>query len=233
MKTIAFVYILTNLVASTLYAATSTYSYDSLNRLTNTVYSDGSRESYSYNNVGNRQQRTTLAATSQLDVTPPSAPTNLVFTAFIPSRLSIAWDRSSDTGGSGLAGYRIFVNDSLTATTTSTNFSFSGLSPNTQYCLTVAAFDHDGNISPQSLSLCTNTPVFQPATLSSIFANGQFQIGTTNGTSGPYDVFGSSNMFDWQWQTNIWLPLSDGLFVPPANNLVPYFYRFSWRTNTP
>jgi YD repeat-containing protein len=216
-------------------AATFTYSYDPLNRITNAAYSDGSRESYSYDPAGNRGSRVTLAATRQLDTIPPSIPTNLVSTAFIPSQLSIAWNRSFDTGGSGLAGYYIYVNGSWIATTTGTNFSLSGLSPSTQYCLTIAAFDHDGNISTQSMSLCFSTPLFQPPYLTSLgFSNGNFQIGVIGGTAGPYDVWGSSNLFSWQKETNVTLPLANGNFLPlNLRSNKQYFYRLGWRTNAP
>ncbi len=213
--------------------ANVTYAYDSLNRLTNAAYSDGSRESYSYDSAGNRHSRVTLAATNLVDVTSPTVPTNLIWTGFIPSQLGIAWNRAFDTGGSGLAGYKVFVNGLFLGTTTGTNFTLFGLFPNTQYCLTVAAFDHDNNVSAQSLSICTNTPVFQPPSLNSVFANSQFQIRASGGTAGPYAVFGSSNLFIWRWETNIWLPLSNGYFVPQANGLSPYFYYIGWRTNTP
>jgi YD repeat-containing protein len=145
------------LVATALHAATFIYSYDSLNRLTNAAYSDGSRESYSYDPAGNRLSRNTSTATVKLDVASPSVPANLTTNSFTPSQLSITWNRAFDTGGSGLAGYQIYVNGSLVATTTGTNISLSGLSPNSQYCLTVAAFDHDGNISAASLPLCITT----------------------------------------------------------------------------
>ena len=223
------------LLATSLSAATFTYSYDSLNRITNATYSDGSRESYSYDPSGNRRSRVTLAATSPLDVMPPSVPTNLFSTVFIPSQLSIAWNRAFDTGGSGMAGYYIYVNGPLVATTTGTNFSLSGLSPNSQYCLTVAAFDHDGNISPQSTPLCLTTPAFQaPDLIPFNFANGHLQIGVTGGTAGPYDVWGSSNLINWQQKTTVWLPLTNSYFTDPDSNaLNPYFYRLGWRTNTP
>jgi YD repeat-containing protein len=216
-------------------AASFTYSYDSLNRLTNTVYSDGSRESYSYNPAGNRLSQVTLAATNRLDITPPSVPSNLVSTAFSPSQWGVSWNRAFDTGGSGLAGYLIYVNGSLFATTTSTNYTLSGLMPGSSYCLAVAAFDHYNNVSFESLSFCTNTAAFQqPYLIPFSFTNGQFQIGVTGGTVGPYNVFGSSNLIDWQQIATLSLPLSNGYFTNPNSNVLgSYFYRISWSTNTP
>ena len=229
------IYIFAATIIAPLQAATFTYSYDSLNRTTNTACSDGSIENYSYDPAGNRSSRVTRAPTSLLDTTPPSIPTNLMSVVFIPSQLSIAWNRAFDTGGSGLAGYRIFVNGTFVATTTDTNFSLSGLFPNSQYCLTIAAFDHDGNISSQSTSLCLNTPVFQTPFLTPFgFANGHLQIGIAGGTAGPYDVWGSSNLISWQRKKTIQIPLTNSYFTDPDSNVwSPYFYRLGWRTNIP
>ncbi len=139
-------------------AASLAYSYDPLNRLTNAAYSDGSRESYLLDPAGNRLSRITSAATIKVDTATPSVPTNVVSLAFTNSQLLIGWNRAFDTGGSALAGYQVFVNGSLTATTTSTNYLLTGLLPDTQYCLTVAAFDHSANISAASLPVCVTTP---------------------------------------------------------------------------
>lgn len=222
-------------LAAFINAATFTYSYDSVNRLTNATYSDGSREFYSYDPSGNRLERVTLAATSSADVTPPSIPTNLVSTAFSPSQLNITWDRAFDTGGSGLAGYQIYINGSLAGTSSNTNFAYFGLSPNSQYCLTVAAFDHDNNVSAQSSSLCLTTPVFQQPYLISLgVTSGHLLIGVAGGTTGPYNIWGSSNLLDWRWETNVWLPLANDRFLPiNFKTDSHYFYRLGWSTNTP
>jgi YD repeat-containing protein len=129
---------------------------DPLNRLTNAAYSDGSRESYSYDGAGNRLSRVTLAATTPIDSTSPSVPTNLISLAFTPSQLFVGWNRSYDTGGSGLAGYQVYVNNTLAATTTSTNFLL-GLVPGAEYCVAIAAYDRAKNISGLSPTLCFAT----------------------------------------------------------------------------
>jgi YD repeat-containing protein len=214
--------------------ASFTYSYDSLNRLTNATYSDGGKESYSYDLAGNRISELTEAATVKVDITTPSTPTNLVQAAFVPSELTVSWNRAFDTGGSGLAGYEVFANGILVATTTKTNFSLTGLSLNTQYCVAVAAMDHAGNLSQESSLLCLTTPVFEAPYLNPYgISKGQLQIGVTGGTPGPYDVWGSSNLLNWQKIGAVKLPLTNSYFTAPDSIFVsPHFYRFGWSTNS-
>jgi YD repeat-containing protein len=140
-----------------LHAATFTNTYDPLNRLTNAAYSDGSRESYSYDKSGNRTVRITSAATIKLDSTPPSVPTNLVSLTYTPSQLSVGWSRSFDMGGSGLAGYSVFVNGVLATNTTDTTFTLSNYFPGLNYCITVIAADRYTNTSLPSVPLCYAT----------------------------------------------------------------------------
>ena len=58
---------------------------------------------------------------------------------------------STDTGGSGLAGYRIFRNGGATpiATVTTTSYSDTGLAASTQYTYTVRAVDGANNVSAE------------------------------------------------------------------------------------
>ncbi len=223
------------LAVSRMSAATLNYSHDPLNRLTNAAYSEGSAESYAYDDAGNRISRTMLAATVKVDNTPPSVPANLITNDFTVSQLSIRWNRSSDTGGSGLAGYRVYLNGSPVADTTATNFLLTGLLFDTDYCLTVAAYDRSGNVSSNSVPLCLTTPVFQPPFLSSVaFEGGQFRIGIASGTPGPYDIFTSTNLIDWQLWTNLMLPAPGNLFVDPAaSGFDRRFYQLRWSTNAP
>ena len=82
------------------------------------------------------------------DTTPPSVPTNLAVTGTTTSTVSLSWSASADNVG--VAGYRVFRNGTLIATTTVTSCTDAGLNQSTTYSYTVAAFDAAGNVSSQS-----------------------------------------------------------------------------------
>jgi len=206
-----------------------------MNRLTNAAYSDGSVESYLYDSAGNRCSRITSAPTKRVDNREPSLPTNLVSLDLTPSHLSLAWNRAFDTGGSGLAGYDIFLNGTIIASTTGTNFLLKGLLPNTQYCLSVTAFDRSTNVSARAIPLCITTPMLErPFLIPLGFDDGTFRVRITNGSLGPYDVLTSSNLMNWQTWTNLFLPLESSLFVDPVSaEFSRRFYQLRWSTNSP
>jgi YVTN family beta-propeller protein len=93
------------------------------------------------------------------DTTAPTVPANLQATAFSASRIDLSWGASTDTGGSGLAGYRIYRNGGATpiATVMTTTFSDTGLASSTQYSYTVRAVDGAGNASANSNSASATT----------------------------------------------------------------------------
>ncbi|HXI85500.1 MAG TPA: fibronectin type III domain-containing protein, partial [Verrucomicrobiae bacterium] len=114
-----------------------------------------------YDNAGNiSAQSTTVSATTPAaaDTTAPSVPTGLTGSAVSSTQINLSWSASTDTGGSGLAGYKIYKNGVLLTTTASTSYSVTGLSPSTTYSFTVAAYDNAGNISPQSTTVSATTP---------------------------------------------------------------------------
>jgi hypothetical protein len=86
------------------------------------------------------------------DDTPPSVPANLAVGAVASSSVSLSWSASTDTGGSGLAGYRIYRDGSATpvATVSSTSYTDSGLASQTTYSYTVRAYDNAGNQSAEA-----------------------------------------------------------------------------------
>jgi chitinase len=112
-----------------------------------------------------------------VDTVAPTTPTNLTSPNKTTTSISLSWGASTDTGGSGLAGYNVYRNGSATPTAqvTGTTFTDSGLTANTTYTYTVRARDGAGNLSPNSnqISVTTNTnttdttPPTTPGTLSS------------------------------------------------------------------
>lgn len=65
----------------------------------------------------------------------PSQPSSFSFTSITTSSLGTSWNASS-----GASGYELFLNGSSIGTTTSTSYTFSGLSSSTFYTVGVRAF---------------------------------------------------------------------------------------------
>jgi Glucose/sorbosone dehydrogenases len=98
------------------------------------------------------------------DTTPPSVPTNLQANAMSISRIDLTWTASTDTGGSGLSGYRVFRNGGATpiATVATASYSDTGLTAGTQYTYTVRAVDGANNASADSASASATTQTTPP-----------------------------------------------------------------------
>ena len=90
-----------------------------------------------------------------VDITAPSVPQNLNAIVASGSQIDLSWDASTDTGGSGLAGYRLYRdgNPNPIGSTVNTNFSDVGLTADTSYSYTVASFDGAGNESAASTNV--------------------------------------------------------------------------------
>ena len=83
------------------------------------------------------------------DTTAPSLPGSLAVSGVTSSSIALSWSASTDTGGSGLAGYRIYRDGSATPLTsvTGTTFTDTGLVSGTSHSYRVTAFDVAGNES--------------------------------------------------------------------------------------
>ena len=97
------------------------------------------------------------------DSTPPSAPTNLAGMG-AKGKVSLSWQASSDTGGSGLAGYEIYRSPTgasgsfvKIATTSSISYMDTGLERRTTYWYRVVALDGAGNRSGSSNTVSVQT----------------------------------------------------------------------------
>jgi cysteine-rich repeat protein len=105
------------------------------------------------------------------DTTPPSVPQNLNASATSCSQVSLSWSPSTDTGGSGLNGYRVYRNGSFLKQVTGTSTTDTGLQASTGYSYRVSAIDNAGNQSAQSTSASASTPACPDTTPPSVPQN--------------------------------------------------------------
>ncbi len=93
------------------------------------------------------------AALAAEDRTPPSVPAGLAAWALATNRVRLAWAPSTDTGGSGLAGYEVRRDGAAVATTAGADSTNAVPSPSASYAFRVAAFDGAGNTSDVSAAV--------------------------------------------------------------------------------
>jgi YD repeat-containing protein len=153
------------------------------------------------------------------DTTPPSVPTNLAGVAIVSGtqiNINLTWTGSTDTGGSGLAGYQIFRNGGSTPIGTSTVASFSdtNLTAVTTYTYGVLAYDNAGNksaLSSPAISVTTpddvspttpGTPSFSSITTSSAVASWTKSTDNVGVTQYRYSLNGGSWNVITSWTTN-------------------------------
>jgi endo-1,4-beta-xylanase len=104
-----------------------------------------------------------LAGGQTSDTTPPTTPGAPTSSSVTSSGATLSWGASTDSGGSGLAGYNIYreqgaTDPQLTQTTgTGTTTTLTGLSANTQYQVYVRARDGAGNLSGNSTTVTFTT----------------------------------------------------------------------------
>ena len=99
---------------------------------------------------------TPLGAASGPDTVAPSVPTGLVATPVSTTQINLSWNASTDNVG--VTGYQVFRNGQQIATTTTTSFSNTGLTPATTYQYAVRASDAAGNTSALTTAVSATTP---------------------------------------------------------------------------
>jgi len=102
-----------------------------------------------------------VAAYSSVTSAAPTLVTALMATGTSSSQATLRWNAATDTGGPGLAGYRVYRNGALIGTTTATMFLDSTVAPGTPYCYTIIAYDTAGNNASPSAESCITTPASQ------------------------------------------------------------------------
>ena len=126
------------------------------NATTNTTYS---YVVAGYDAAGN-QTESNLVSVFVPDNVPPSVPT--LSGALNPDNtVGLSWTASTDSGGSGLAGYRIYRDGQstpyATITPDTTTYIDAGVNSGTTYTYTVTAFDGAANESQPSNSVSVTT----------------------------------------------------------------------------
>jgi hypothetical protein len=119
----------------------------------------------------------TATTTVTVDSQPPTVPSSFTVTGTTTSTISLSWASSTDSGGAGLAGYKIYRGASssslallATLATASTTYTDTNLATSTTYFYAVAAYDGVGNISAESTSTSATTLSGAP-TISSFSAS--------------------------------------------------------------
>ncbi len=90
-----------------------------------------------------------------VDTQAPSVPASLTAIAVSSSQINIFWNASTDNVG--VTGYRVYRGGTQIGTTANTSYQNTGLTANTTYSYTVAAYDAAGNTSNQSGSASATT----------------------------------------------------------------------------
>jgi endonuclease I/chitodextrinase len=104
-----------------------------------------------------------------LDTEVPSVPANLYATNTTQTGTTLTWVQSTDNVG--VLGYRIYNGTLQIASSSTANYVLSGLTANTNYTLSIKAFDAAGNISNSSNSIAVTTLVGAPPVTSVVFMN--------------------------------------------------------------
>lgn len=99
----------------------------------------------------------TVTTTVPTDTTAPSVPGGLASPSQTASSIVLSWSASTDTGGSGLAGYDVYRNGGLVGSPTSPSYTDAGLAASTTYTYRVRARDNAGNVSAQGTQVSAAT----------------------------------------------------------------------------
>ncbi|MEV4283758.1 glycoside hydrolase family 3 N-terminal domain-containing protein [Actinoplanes xinjiangensis] len=91
------------------------------------------------------------------DTTAPAVPAVPAASGVTATGLTLTWPPSTDTGGSGLAGYDVYRDGTLIGSPAAATYTVTGLSPATAYAFTVVARDGAGNRSARSPALTVTT----------------------------------------------------------------------------
>ncbi|MGN9842882.1 endo-1,4-beta-xylanase [Nonomuraea sp. H19] len=113
------------------------------------IYDENYQQKSSYTAVHDA-----LAGGSTTDTTPPTTPGTPTASNVTSNSATLTWAASTDSGGSGLAGYNVYreqgATDPVLGQSTTNSITLTGLSSGIQYQVYVRARDGAGNLSGNS-----------------------------------------------------------------------------------
>ncbi|WP_438711836.1 endonuclease [Aquimarina muelleri] len=104
---------------------------------------------------GGPQAENRFGTTGGSDTQAPTVPANLVAANTTTTSTILSWSASTDN--TAVTGYNVYRNNALVSTAKTTNYTVSGLSPNTSYSFYVRAKDAAGNVSASSTTINVTT----------------------------------------------------------------------------
>src|SRR3989449_10850275 len=110
--------------------------------------------------VSHAQHRHWWRTPAPADTTAPTTPTGLSASAITPTSVILSWGAATDNVG--VTGYRVYVNDTLVVSSSSTSVQITELLAGGTRSFTVVAFDAAGNVSAPSAPLSVTTPPLPP-----------------------------------------------------------------------
>jgi chitodextrinase len=155
----------------------ATYSDTGLNASTSYTYAVAA-----FDTAGNISAPSTAAnaTTPAPELIPPSVPTNLQSLNVSSNSATVTWSASTDNVA--VAGYQVFRNGTVVATTALTSYTDNGLAASTTYAYAVAAYDTSNNVSGLCAPLSVTTTAASSAPPSFVQVNNN-QIASGTSTS--------------------------------------------------
>lgn len=175
------------------------------------------------------------------DPTPPTAPGTPSVSGVTSTGAALSWAASTDTGGSGLAGYNVHreqgATDPVLATPTTNSTTMTGLTPSTQYQVYLRARDGAGNLSTASATV-TFTTLAGPVTGPCRVTYGASNWGGSNGftatvtiaNTGTAAISGWTLAFSYTAGQRVTLPGWSANWAQPAESAIVTATPLSWNT---
>ncbi|NOQ27943.1 MAG: T9SS type A sorting domain-containing protein [Bacteroidales bacterium] len=159
-------------------------------------------ETFSYGEV---EDYNITIGTGTPDTEAPTAPTNLSSSSITETTVTLNWTAATDN--IGVTGYDIYKDGVFYASTSSTNYSVTGLSASTSYSFYTKAKDAVGNLSAASNTVNVTTsdivigqddPMISTINISSVTSGRRYYVTSTiNVTSGGNPVGNAYVEFTW------------------------------------